>query len=131
MIDVAYGPPFKINRVVNYPKITFSIVSDVPDAHQLVKIPIYEKMFMGNIPNIDPVVWKYMCEPYVIDAGDSGTIPQELVSIIFDDNWYLRPIVQKLIVFVNGPIHNWDENELYDPEGGSIAIDTDGNWRPI
>lgn len=82
---------------------------------------------------IDPVVWKYMCNPYVIDAGNSGgTIPEELVSIIFNDNGYLRPIVQKLIVFLNGPINIWYENELYGSDDSvKIAIDTNGTWHNL
>ena len=79
---------------------------------------------------IDPVVWKYMCEPYVInEAEPQGSIPEELIPIIFDIDGNLRGIVQKLIVLNSGPIHNWDGNKLYGANDYGISIGTDGNWE--
>ena len=55
---------------------------------------------------IDPVVWKYMCNPheiiYDVESGDlnNATIPQELHDIIWDDtNECLRNIVCKVLIF--------------------------------
>lgn len=45
---------------------------------------------------IDPVVWKYMCEPYVVQH--QVVLPEELKNIIQDENGYLKNIASKLLV---------------------------------
>lgn len=58
-----------------------------------------------NMPYIDPVVWKYICDPFVIkyysETGEIGStpIPIELYNIIWDkDNECLRNIVCKVLI---------------------------------
>lgn len=46
---------------------------------------------------IDPVVWKYMCNPYEL-SGTGGMVPEELRNIIEDEDGALRKIASKLIV---------------------------------
>lgn len=46
---------------------------------------------------IDPVVWKYMCNPYEIPVN-GGMVPEELRNIIEDEDGGLRKIASKLIV---------------------------------
>lgn len=86
-----------------------------------------------NNLSIDPVVWKYMCEPYVIDPNINGTISKDLIPIIFDNDGILRDIVYKLIVCVNGTFksRNPNENTLYGPQDEVIYIKTDGTWESI
>ena len=46
---------------------------------------------------IDPVVWKYMCEPFKLENGVK--IPQELHNIIWDNKLSkLKPISSKLLI---------------------------------
>ena len=48
-----------------------------------------------NIPDFDPVVWKYMCKPYRIIKDK--TIPEDLANIIYDyDNGRISPIIRNV-----------------------------------
>lgn len=60
---------------------------------------------------IDPVVWKYMMNPYHLPSSRIGTIPNDLRSVIFDGNDKLKDIVLKLVVF-----------EINDDSGDNAAI---------
>ena len=53
---------------------------------------------------INPVVWKYMCNPYIIFMDKP--IPDELRSIIIKENGYVHPIIKNICVVGN---YNIDE----------------------
>ena len=53
----------------------------------------------SDIPDIDPVVWKYMCEPYAVQ--DQVILPEELRNIIVDEDGHLRKIASKLLVIAD------------------------------
>lgn len=58
---------------------------------------------------IDPVVWKYMCEPYVIFMDKP--IPDELRSIIINGDGDVQPIIKNICV-----VGNYDSDELLQIE---------------
>jgi hypothetical protein len=47
----------------------------------------------------DPVVWKYMCNPYIISAHGTpdNDLPEELRNIIEDENGYLTTLALKVL----------------------------------
>lgn len=86
---------------------------------------------------IDPVVWKYMCEPFVIPYGDedNGEIPYDLQNIILDTNNNLKPIALKLIVAAYSGIieslsHIESGNKLSTMSGDLININ-DRSWDKV
>lgn len=48
---------------------------------------------------IDPIVWKYICNPFIIYAEQNNTVPDDLRSIIDEGgSLNLNPLILKLIV---------------------------------
>jgi hypothetical protein len=51
---------------------------------------------------IDPVVWKYMCNPYIISAyTPNNDLPEELRNIIEDEDGYLTTLALKVLAMTN------------------------------
>ena len=101
---ISYGPPFSIKYIsTNYPKAELSIITDYPEAHKNLKIPVFRGINSNEvfIPDtvvkttpqelsddnknqaltnlgIDPVVWKYIKSPCYITNGKR--IPNDLLD---------------------------------------------------
>lgn len=67
-----------------------------------------------NNLGIDPVVWKYMCEPHIVEyRSDSGScynpVPKELSDIIYQNGKFNHLVLSTIL------IKNYD-NAYYDDE---------------
>ena len=57
---------------------------------------------------IDPVVWKYLCNPY--RAWDMQPIPEDLHNIIIDTNFNsFKPIIKNVLIIENDAVGNIPE----------------------
>lgn len=91
-----------------------------------------------NNLSIDPVILKYMCEPYVISTYEgSGKLPDDLYQIITDKenpSGPLKPIVLNTIVLDNYRIMENVERGIsvsYMDVNLSVHINDDGSWVSI
>jgi hypothetical protein len=75
--------------------------------------PLYERcaevtscgLTYENTTSINPTVWKYLCNPFLIDVNNTTNIPEDLLRIIFNYDEYdagLHPITPNVIKCVCG-----------------------------
>lgn len=66
---------------------------------------------------IDPVVWKYMCNPLVISVGD--TVPEELLGskYIYGDNTYYK------IKYPNRAMYKYKYTSVSEDDSGYVLMD--------
>lgn len=91
----------------------------------------------SEVQNIDPVVWKYMCEPYVFHGYEGlEEIPEDLANIIIDDptseDPSIKDIAFKCIVILNEAA---DRVQIQSISGSGFCFEGDGNtgcavWDP-
>ena len=98
---------------------TFPYITYMPEAY--IPNTIARKSDIPVVPNIDPVVWKYICTPYCIDITNvinhytekSDPIPSDLQNVLHNVNSLLIP---KVIVLTNNDFNlqiiNQRDNEI-------------------
>ena len=88
---------------------------------------------------IDPVVWKYVCNPYVLNIlNPNAKLPMDLVNICFNDDGSYNPIMKNLLVIGAGDdVYSITEmlldsvGVLMGGEVQSIVIHDDGSYERI
>ena len=92
----------------------------------------------NGIPDINPVIWKYMCNPHIVECDlDSGScfnpIPKELSDIIYQNNKFNPLVLSTVLIKVYSENSNgWSVERItsYNEDGNIIFCNAPYVYNP-